>query len=135
MISDDALDVMDRLAREVGFGSRDDYPHLGQSPISAGDWQGLGIVACVFAHRDHARRWLETCKSNLVAADEVTTTVVPYGDDGRCVAVTAGTDLQTSACGACGDRRRHIHAADGRYVDAAELAALEEVAARRLGQS
>ena len=100
MISDDALEVMDRLAREVGFGSRDDYPHLGQSPISAGDWKGLGIVACVFAQRDHARRWLEECKRNLVAFDEVTTTVVPYSDDGRCVAVIAGTDLESRACGA-----------------------------------
>lgn len=93
MISDDALELMDRLAREIGFGSRNDYPHLGPSPISAGDWKGSSIVACVFAQDDHARRWVEACKRKLVAVDEVATTVVPYGDGGNCVAVIAGTDL------------------------------------------
>ena len=93
MISDDALELMDRLAREIGFGSRDDYPHLGQSPISAGDWKGLGIVACVFADTEHASRWVEECTSQSSAVDELAGTVVSHGENGFCVAVITGIDL------------------------------------------
>ncbi len=93
MITDDALEIMDRLAREIGFGRRDDYPHVGQSSISAGDWKGSGIVACVFADTDHASRWLEACTSQLSAIDDLTGTVVPHGEHGFCIAVITGIDL------------------------------------------
>ena len=41
---------------------------------------------------------------------------------------------RTDLCGRCGDHRPHAHAADGRYVDAAELAALEQAARQPLGR-
>ena len=93
MIADEALATMDSLAREIGFGRRDDYPHLGQSSISAGDWKGLGIVACVFADTEHASRWVEECTSQLSAIDDLAGTVIPHGDNGFCVAMITGIDL------------------------------------------
>ena len=93
MITDDALEKMDCLAREIGFGWRDDYPHLGQSPASSGDWKGSGIVACVFADTEHASRWVEACTSELSAAGELTGTVVPHGENGFCIGVITGIDL------------------------------------------
>ena len=98
MITDDALQKMDSLAREIGFGWRDDYPHLGQSSISAGDWKGSGIVACVFASTHHATRWVEACTSQLSAIDDLTGTVVSHGDYGFCVAVITGIDLRLGGC-------------------------------------
>ena len=93
MISDEILEMMDSLAREIGFGWRSDYPHLGQSPVSAGDWKGSGIVACVFADTEHASRWVEACTNRLFGVDELAGTVVPYGENGLCVAVITGIDL------------------------------------------
>ena len=93
MITDDALERMDRLAREIGFGWRDDYPHLSQSAVSAGDWKGSGIVACVFADTEHASRWVEACTSDLFAVDDLTGTVVSHGDNGFCIGVITGIDL------------------------------------------
>ena len=93
MITDDALKQMDSLAREIGFGSRSDYPHLGQSSISAGDWKGAGIVACVFADTEHASRWVEACTSQLSAIVDLAGTVVPHGEHGFCIAVITGIDL------------------------------------------
>ena len=95
MISDDALELMDRLARQIGFGARDDYPHRGESAISAGDWKGAGIVACVFAHDDHAQRWVQACKENLTAVDDLKAAVVPHPGNGLCVAMISGIDLHT----------------------------------------
>ena len=56
---------MERAALDVGFGRRPDYPHLGASPLSAGDWKGDSIVACVFAHEGHAQEFVDKCIPGL----------------------------------------------------------------------
>ena len=96
MITNDALERMDRLAHEIGFGHRDDYPHRSASAISAGDWKGHSIVACVFAHDSHAQQWAQACKDKLAAVDGVTATVMPGTAEGLRVAVISGTDLRTA---------------------------------------
>lgn len=54
MITEETLEKMDALARGLGFGRSDDYPHLGQSSISAGDWKGFGH--CCMRLRRHRTR-------------------------------------------------------------------------------
>ncbi len=67
MVSDRAIELMEQVAQSVGFGSRSDYPHLGASPISVGDWKGASIAACVFANLMHAQRYRDECLGVLDA--------------------------------------------------------------------
>lgn len=123
MISEDAPELVDRLAHEIGFGSSDDYPHRGESAISAGDRNGSGIVACVFAHDDHARRWVQACKENLAAVDDREAAVVPHPRNGLCVAMISGIEKPSRAMrplfgmAAADARIRPGHAAAGTYSD------------------
>ena len=97
MITDRAIEHMEQIAQAVGFGSRGDYPHLGATPISAGDWKGDSIAACVFSNRGHAEEYLNRCRSVLTAlGDEPTmrvlTVVTPSGNE-MYIAVITATDL------------------------------------------
>ncbi len=67
MISENAITIMEHTAERVGFGNRSDYPHCGKSPISAGDWKGSSIAACVFADRDKADQYIGDCLAELDA--------------------------------------------------------------------
>ena len=64
-ISKLALEHAERTALAIGFGPRDDYPHLSDSPTSAGDWKGHSIIACVFADRSHADTFVGQCLEEL----------------------------------------------------------------------
>ena len=67
MVSDAAITLMEQIALSVGFGPGEDYPHLGASPISAGNWKGSNVAACVFAYAEHAEKYLDKCLSDLVS--------------------------------------------------------------------
>ena len=97
MISDRAITLMEQTAESVGFGYRPDYPHLGASPLSVGDWKGSSIAACVFADPEHAKEYLDKCLSVLDAlggglrGDVLT--VVPEDGGEMFIAVVTATDL------------------------------------------
>lgn len=67
MISNGAIAIMEETAKRVGFGYREDYPHRGQSPISAGDWKGSSVAVCVFSNPDNAERYIDECIPRLDA--------------------------------------------------------------------
>ena len=97
MISPEAIEIMEKTARIVGFGHRSDYPHLGKSPISAGDWKGDSIAACVFSDPGNARRYLDDCLATLDAlggglSGEILTVEADSGAILQVAVITA-TDL------------------------------------------
>ena len=101
MISDRAITLMEQTAEYVGFGRRSDYPHLGASPLSAGDWKGSSITACVFAAPEHAEEYLDKCLRGLGAfggglRGEVLTVVLENGME-MYIAVLTATDLVTAS--------------------------------------
>lgn len=97
MISDLALEQAEMTAREVGFGPRDDYPFLGESAVSAGDWKGHSVIACVFADCAHADRFVGQCLEDLddlggELSGQVFSLDISHGGDMYC-AVVNGMDL------------------------------------------
>ena len=66
-VSDRALEHLEKTAYSVGFGPRSDYPHRGKSPISAADWKGDSVAACVFADFKNASEYLNRSLNELVA--------------------------------------------------------------------
>ena len=95
----------------VGFGYRDDYPHLGASPISAADWKGNSIVACVFSEHCRAEQYLDKCRDGLVSlgTDEVEGYIYKLPGpgngvlEGQYVAVLIGYDICAASeyCRSC----------------------------------
>lgn len=97
MISDRAITLMEQTAGSVGFGYRPEYPHLGASPLSIGDWKGSSIAACVFADRELAEEYLDKCLRALDALGgglrgDVLTVVLEAGME-MYIAVLTATDL------------------------------------------
>ena len=99
MITNRAIEFMEETARSVGFGSRDDYPHLGASPMSAGDWKGNSVAVCVFTDYERAEKYLVACTDGLIALGSDLKGVVrklPPPDswnDGHYLAVLTGIDI------------------------------------------
>ena len=97
VISDRAIEHMEMTAQAVGFGPRDDYPYRSASPLSAADWKGHSIAACVFAGKEQAREYLDKALSELDALGSgpkgrILTVSLDYGDE-RYVAVITAIDL------------------------------------------
>ena len=97
MISNDAIAIMEETAKRVGFGYREDYPHRGKSPISAGDWKGDSVAVCVFNDHAHATRFISECLPQLDTLGDVSggdVVRIPHasGND-MYVAVISGIDL------------------------------------------
>ena len=65
MISELAIEKAEQVAQATGFGPRDDYPFVGASATSAGDWKGHSVVVCVFADREHADTFVGQCLEEL----------------------------------------------------------------------
>ena len=105
MISERAIEVLEELARTVGFGRREDYPFVGASPVSAGDWKGDSIAVCVFADREHAEAFQAGCLRELVgswtgtACDLETRILNTEGADGMefYIAVVTAVDLSAKS--------------------------------------
>ena len=97
MISDQAIEVAKQAARSTGFSIRMDCSHLGESPISAGDYKGSSIIACVFSHIDNAKMYLGKCSQRLNALGSDLKTdllMIPTASGyDMYVAIITGTDI------------------------------------------
>lgn len=103
MLSERTVTDIEAIARAVGFGPREDYPHVG-SAVSAGDWKGDSVVVSVFQDRDHAETFVKRCLPTLTtfgglggAGEGVQMEVVAFETLDRVmwVAVLSGIDLMT----------------------------------------
>ena len=97
MISDRAIEHLEKTAQSVGFGPRADYPFRGHAAVSSGDWKGASSAACVFADEGQARLYLDKVLPDLDAlGSDIETQILPLehdsGDMG-CIAVIMATDL------------------------------------------
>ena len=92
-ISDRALEHLEKTAEGIGFGGRDDYPHVGRGRISAGDWKGASIASCVFADVKHAHEYLRQAIQEMEAMGGDLETEVHEVVDGLYVATITCIDM------------------------------------------
>ena len=96
MIDDAVIRAAEGAAQEIGFGTREDYPFLSGSAISAGDWKGDSIITCVFYDSSHAGMWLARCIDSMEVADGPKTEVYPIetvAGGMAFIAVITATDM------------------------------------------
>ena len=98
MITERAIELMEQTALSVGFSSRSDYPHLGDSPLSSGDYKGSSIVSCVFSDRGRAESYLGKCLEVLDSLSgeprgDILEVVIPEIGEPMFVAVITAYDL------------------------------------------
>ena len=66
MITDKAVEVMTRLAQEIGFSVRpDEYTWSKGAIVSAGDYKGESMVVAVFCDAARAQKWVAAMHEEL----------------------------------------------------------------------